>query len=106
MNSSDVTPYLKMEDNETNINTGIDSIPMSNAKVELSSCELCKSLLGAAVGNFLEWFDFALFGLLANEIGHNFFPPGPEGIELIQAFAVYAGAFCMRPLGGALFGYI
>ena len=55
---------------------------------------------------FLEWFDFAIFGLLATEIGENFFPDGAAGVQLIEAFAVYAGAFCMRPLGGALFGYI
>mmetsp|Transcript_35817 Transcript_35817/g.31600 ORF Transcript_35817/g.31600 Transcript_35817/m.31600 type:complete len:506 (-) Transcript_35817:47-1564(-) len=71
-----------------------------------SSCELCKSLIGAAAGNFLEWFDFAIFGLLADEIGHNFFPKSANGVQLLQAFAVYAGAFLMRPLGGALFGWI
>jgi MFS transporter, MHS family, proline/betaine transporter len=29
----------------------------------------------AAVGNFLEWFDFALYGFFAVAIGAAFFPP-------------------------------
>eukprot|EP00490_Sorites_sp_Unknown_P025424 CAMPEP_0114697626 /NCGR_PEP_ID=MMETSP0191-20121206/74003_1 /TAXON_ID=126664 /ORGANISM="Sorites sp." /LENGTH=165 /DNA_ID=CAMNT_0001996971 /DNA_START=27 /DNA_END=524 /DNA_ORIENTATION=+ len=66
-----------------------------------------KSLLAGAVGNLLEWFDFAIFGLLAHEIGVNFFPEtGSRTIHLLEAFGTFAGAFFMRPLGGALFGYI
>eukprot|EP00483_Globobulimina_turgida_P010371 UN10391 len=91
-------------DHESLIKLSADDIPIEiHTK---SSCELCKSLIGAAAGNFLEWFDFAIFGLLADEIGHNFFPKSRHGVQLLQAFAVYAGAFLMRPLGGALFGWI
>lgn len=37
-----------------------DDVPIEINK--RSGCELCKSLIGAAAGNFLEWFDFAIFG--------------------------------------------
>eukprot|EP01083_Nonionella_stella_P298936 1014478_1 len=94
---------LKRDDRDTQPLTS-DDIPIEIRT--RSSCELCKSLIGAAAGNFLEWFDFAIFGLLADEIGHNFFPHNTQGVQLLQAFAVYAGAFLMRPLGGALFGWI
>merc|ERR1712218_284849 len=47
-----------------------------------------------------------MFGLLADEIGSNFFPHKDEGVQVLNSFAIFAGAFFMRPLGGALFGYI
>ena len=40
----------------------------------MNGWKLAKGLLGAGIGNLLEWFDFALFGLLANQIGDAFFP--------------------------------
>jgi len=69
--------------------------------------ELLKTLIAAGAGNFLEWFDFALFGLLADEIGANFFPESLSNTgRLIKSFAIFSSAFFMRPIGGAFFGYI
>lgn len=65
-----------------------------------------KVLLASAVGNILEWYDFALFGFMAIEIGENFFPEGDSRLRLMETFGIFAGAFFMRPLGGVLFGYL
>ena len=73
---------------------------------QMSFCQLFTTIIGAAAGNFLEWFDFAVFGLLANELSSNFFPSGNETTRLLELFTVFAGAFLMRPLGGMLFGYL
>lgn len=62
-------------------------------------------LVGSA-GSILEWYDFALFGFLAPEIGELFFPAHDPAASLMEAFAVFAGAFFFRPIGGLLFGYI
>jgi MHS family proline/betaine transporter-like MFS transporter len=67
-------------------------------------------LLSSAGGNIYEWYDFAVYGLMSNEIGHNFFPEG-EGDEsdreqLVAAFEVYFVAFLMRPIGAVIFGEI
>lgn len=98
--------------------------------------------LGGLVGNVLEWYDFAVYGALAEDIGRAFFSDGchsssatraidghtidptnngNSGIlnitnstgdsscgddQLIESFAVFGGAFLMRPIGAALFGYI
>ena len=64
---------------------------------------IIKRTLIAASGNFLEWFDFANFGIFATEIGDHFFPPSDPQTQLIQSFSVFAGAFLIRPVGGALF---
>eukprot|EP01084_Bolivina_argentea_P315710 547050_1 len=77
-----------------------------NATQELSNYEQMVAVFASSIGNLLEWFDFAMFGLLANEIGHNFFPEEHNNIQVLDAFAVFAGAFFMRPVGGILFGYI
>lgn len=91
---------------------------------------------GGLVGNILEWYDFAVYGALAENIGAAFFPSDcddtadmlanlttsmapststavpPSGADecangnLIESFAVFGGAFLMRPLGAVIFGHI
>ncbi|MGV0606409.1 MFS transporter [Mycolicibacterium sp. XJ1904] len=63
-----------------------------------------KAVTGASIGNAVEWFDFAIYGLLATYIADKFFPPGDETAALLSTFAVFAAAFFMRPLGGFFFG--
>ncbi len=63
-----------------------------------------KAVRGAAIGNTVEWFDFAIYGFLATYIAEKFFPPGDETAALLNTFAIFAAAFFMRPLGGFFFG--
>jgi MHS family proline/betaine transporter-like MFS transporter len=63
-------------------------------------------LVAGAVGNVLEWYDFAVYGYFAAIFGKNFFPSSSPVISLVSAFGVFAAAFLMRPIGGALFGHI
>ncbi|MCT7662169.1 MFS transporter [Mycobacterium deserti] len=66
--------------------------------------EIRRAVRGAAIGNTVEWFDFAIYGFLATYIAEKFFPPGDETAALLNTFAVFAAAFFMRPLGGFFFG--
>ena len=66
--------------------------------------DLRKAVTGAAIGNTVEWFDFAIYGFLATYIAKNFFPSQDETAALLSTFAVFAAAFFMRPLGGFFFG--
>jgi MHS family proline/betaine transporter-like MFS transporter len=61
-------------------------------------------LLSGVGGNIYEWYDFAVYGLLAPEIGSSFFPSKSKELQLINSFGVYLAAFLMRPLGAILFG--
>ncbi len=54
----------------------------------------------------LEWYDFALFGFFAREIGAHFFPAADPTASLLAAFGTFAAGFLMRPVGGALFGWV
>jgi MHS family proline/betaine transporter-like MFS transporter len=61
-------------------------------------------LLSGVAGNIYEWYDFAVYGLLAPEIGQSFFPTSSDELQLINSFGVYLAAFLMRPLGAIVFG--
>lgn len=55
-------------------------------------------------GNFLEQFDFFLFGFYATQIASAFFPATNEFASLMMTFAVFGAGFLMRPLGAVLLG--
>lgn len=60
--------------------------------------------LAAGIGNFLEWFDFGLYGFMAVTIGALFFPTSNPTVSLFGALAVFGVAFLVRPLGGLVIG--
>ncbi len=55
-------------------------------------------------GNFLEQFDFFLFGFYATHIAAAFFPASNEFASLMMTFAVFGAGFLMRPLGAVILG--
>ena len=55
-------------------------------------------------GNFLEQFDFFLFGFYATYIAHTFFPASSEFASLMMTFAVFGAGFLMRPIGAIVLG--
>ena len=60
-----------------------------------------------AIGNGMEWFDFAIFGAFADIIGELYFPKSEgAGVQFLESLAVFGAAFVMRPFGGILIGYI
>ena len=65
-----------------------------------------RGVIAGVVGNMLEWYDFALFGFFAREIGAHFFPADDPTASLLAAFGTFAAGFLMRPVGGALFGWV
>ncbi|MEO1223092.1 MAG: MFS transporter [Pseudomonadota bacterium] len=63
-------------------------------------------LVPSAIGNVLEWYDFALYGYLAPVIAQLFFPSDDALTGLIQTYAVFAIGFLARPIGGVIFGHL
>lgn len=61
-------------------------------------------LAGGSVGQFVEFYDFALYGLSAVILSQLFFPGGNPGTALLATFATFGVAFVVRPLGGLFFG--
>src|SRR6202795_3704038 len=62
------------------------------------------AILRATRGNFLEQFDFFLFGFYATYIGSAFFPSADETARLLNAFGVFWLGALMRPVGAIVLG--
>src|SRR3954471_3162102 len=62
------------------------------------------TVLRVTSGNFLEMFDFFLFGFYATYISKSFFPTGSEFASLMLTFMTFGAGFLMRPLGAIFLG--
>jgi MFS transporter, MHS family, proline/betaine transporter len=65
-----------------------------------------RTALAGLIGNVLEWFDFAVYGYFASDIGRQFFPQSSASAQQLLAFAVFAIGFFARPVGGLALGMI
>jgi len=70
----------------------------------MSSTDRFKNILRVTSGNFLEMYDFFLFGLYAIYISNTFFPSNDEFISMMATFATFGAGFLMRPLGAIILG--
>ena len=57
-----------------------------------------------AAGNFLEMYDFMVFGYYAAAIGKAFFPTGDPFATLMLALMTFGAGFLMRPIGAVVLG--
>ena len=55
-------------------------------------------------GNFMEMYDFFLFGFYATYISATFFPSGNQYTSLMFTFLTFGAGFLMRPLGAIILG--
>ncbi len=62
--------------------------------------------ISCIIGTMLEWYDFAVFGLLAPVLAKIFFPFTSHINALLISFLIFATGFAMRPIGGIFFGHI
>ena len=62
------------------------------------------AILRATSGNFLEQFDFFLFGFYAAAIAKAFFPSENETAALLNTFGVFWLGALMRPVGAIVLG--
>src|SRR5262245_50853025 len=65
-----------------------------------------RTALAGLIGNVLEWFDFAVYGYFASDIGRQFFPQTSPTAQQLLAFAVFALGFCARPVGSVVLGVV
>ena len=62
------------------------------------------SLAGGSVGNLVEWYDWYVYSAFSLYFAKSFFPPASQTVQLLNAAAVFAVGFLMRPVGGWLLG--
>lgn len=75
--------------------------PATPVKAEQSKLA---AVLRVTSGNFLEMFDFFLFGFYATYIANAFFPARDEFASLMLTFGTFGAGFLMRPLGAIVLG--
>src|ERR1700731_2700209 len=68
-----------------------------------SQSKLATVLRGTS-GNFLEMFDFFLFGFYASYIAKTFFPLDNDFASLMLTLMTFGAGFLMRPLGAIVLG--
>src|SRR5277367_4973225 len=66
--------------------------------------EKAKTVLRVTSGNFLEMYDFFLFGIYARQIAQTFFPSDDPYASLMATFLSFAAGFAMRPIGALALG--
>ena len=62
------------------------------------------SVIRVSSGNFLEMYDFMVFGYYASAIGNAFFPSGNQFLTLMLSLMTFGAGFLMRPLGAIVLG--
>jgi MFS transporter, MHS family, citrate/tricarballylate:H+ symporter len=72
--------------------------------VDATRFDKLKTVLRVTSGNFLEMYDFFLFGIYARQIGHTFFPNDDPYASLMLTFLSFAAGFAMRPIGALVLG--
>lgn len=77
---------------------------MTDKTVPLS--KIRKNAFAGAIGNVMEWYDFAAYAYMAPVISGLFFPSGNDFTSLLAAYGAFAAGYLSRPLGAFLFGYI
>src|SRR3954451_9831404 len=73
---------------------------------KMNSAHIRRVIAAGMIGNALEWYDFAIYGYFAVQIGRHFFPHDDAVAQLLSAFGVFAIGYLMRPIGGVLVGHI
>jgi len=63
-----------------------------------------KAVIRVASGNFLEMYDFMVFGYYAAAIGRTFFPKDNEFTSLMYSLATFGAGYLMRPMGALILG--
>src|SRR6267378_4423192 len=62
------------------------------------------SVIRVSSGNFLEMYDFMVFGYYAAAIGKTFFPSGNPFVSLMLSLMTFGAGFLMRPIGAIVLG--
>jgi MHS family alpha-ketoglutarate permease-like MFS transporter len=63
-----------------------------------------RSIFGGSMGNLVEWYDWYVYSAFTLYFGPIFFPSDDPTAQLLNAAAIFAVGFLMRPLGAWLMG--
>jgi MHS family alpha-ketoglutarate permease-like MFS transporter len=71
---------------------------------ELSVDRRLRSILGGSAGNLVEWYDWYVYSAFTLYFAPVIFPKGSATAQLLNAAAIFAVGFLMRPVGAWVMG--
>jgi MFS family permease len=81
-------------------------IAAAEPRAEAKTLSMRTVVAASAAGTAFEWYDFFVFGSLAQTISKTFFSGLPDTAGYIAALALFGAGFAFRPLGAVVFGRI
>ncbi len=82
------------------------TIQMGGMQGRVSQSDRFKAVTSAALGNIMEWFDFAVYAFFATILAQKFFPATDPTVSILATFAAFGSGFLARPLGSIIIGKI
>ena len=75
--------------------------------LSLSRSGMTRLAMASSVGTTLEWYDFAVYNIMAALVFNKIFFPSFEPLSgTLLAFSTYAVGYLSRPFGGFVFGHL
>jgi MFS family permease len=79
---------------------------MTDQTIQQDRASMRTVIAASSAGTAFEWYDFFIFGSLAQVISKTFFTGLPDAAGYIAALALFGVGFAFRPLGALVFGKI
>ena len=76
----------------------------ATAPAPMTPARRLRNIIGGSAGNLVEWFDWYAYAAFTLYFAPKFFPSTSTTAELLQAAAVFAVGFLMRPIGAWVMG--
>lgn len=77
---------------------------MSTASPAIQQESKARTVFRVVSGNFLEMYDFMVYGYYASAIAKTYFPSGNAFASLMLSLSVFGAGFLMRPVGAIVLG--
>jgi MHS family alpha-ketoglutarate permease-like MFS transporter len=81
------------------------AIAGSEAEEKRTEAVRLRSLIGALMGNLIEWYDFLAYSVFSIYFASSFFPSENATVQLMNTAAIAAVGYVARPLGSWLIGF-
>ncbi|WP_326686899.1 MULTISPECIES: MFS transporter [unclassified Streptomyces] len=104
MTNTPAPPASSSPAEETPTPAPLPAPPAAEQAEQRSGSPWRKVLWAAMLGNAVEWYDNALYGILAVVMSRTFFPGGDPAVALISTYLGLILSYAIRPVGGTLMG--
>ncbi|MBM7517099.1 MFS transporter [Nocardioides nitrophenolicus] len=68
----------------------------------MGGTSLRRTVVAASIGNFVEWYEFAVYGVVAAYLSKAMFPADDPTAAMLNTWAAYGVSFLVRPVGGVI----